>query len=102
MLCDRDAVPPSRDATQVATSRLKVLNRYHLENYFLEEEVLAKVFEPMEPEDSWLRSPQQIRTTLREIARIQVPYAAALTTSSYFREQVGNVSVMAKDCHGIS
>jgi predicted ATPase len=101
MLCDRDAVPPSRDSTQLVSARLRVLNRYHLENYFLDEEVLAKVFESMEPDGSWLRSPQEIRKGLREIAQTQIAYAAALTTSSYFREQVGNVNIMVKDCHGM-
>jgi len=102
MVCDRDAVPPSRDSAPIASTRLKVLNRYHLENYFLDETVLAGVFESMEPEGSWLRSPQEIRKTLKEIARTQVAYAAALTTSAYFREQVGNLNIMAKDCHGMT
>ncbi len=102
MLCDRDAVPPSRDSTQIVSARLKVLSRYHIENYFLDEEVLAMVFESMEPDDSWLRSPQEIRKVLKEIARMQIAYAAALTTSSYFREQVGNLNIMAKDCHAMS
>lgn len=102
MLCDRDAVPPSRDSTQIVSARLKVLNRYHIENYFLDEEVLAMVFESMEPNGSWLRSPQEIRKVLKEIARMQIAYAAALTTSSYFREQVGNLNIMAKDCHAMS
>jgi hypothetical protein len=56
----------------------------------------------MEPADSWLRSPDKIRGVLVEIARMQVAYATALTTSSFFREQVGNLSIMAKDCHGMS
>ncbi|MFZ3064094.1 MAG: ATP-binding protein [Nitrospirota bacterium] len=102
MLCDRDAVPPSRDSTQIVSARLKVLSRYHIENYFLDEEVLAMVFESMEPDGSWLRSPQEIRKVLKEIARMQIAYAAALTTSSYFREQVGNLDIMAKDCHTMS
>ena len=102
MLCDRDAVPPSRDSTQIVSARLKVLSRYHIENYFLDEEVLAMVFESMEPDGSWLRSPQEIRKVLKEIARMQIAYAAALTTSSYFREQVGNLDIMAKDCHAMS
>jgi hypothetical protein len=62
MVCDRDAVPTPRSSTQLASQRLRVLNRYHLENY--------------------------------------VPYATALATSAYFREQFGNVDIMAKDCFG--
>jgi predicted ATPase len=100
MVCDRDAVPTPRSSTQLASQRLRVLNRYHLENYFLEESVLAAAFEHLEPEGSWLRSPQQIRKALREIAQNYVPYATALATSAYFREQFGNVDIMAKDCFG--
>jgi ABC-type cobalamin/Fe3+-siderophores transport system ATPase subunit len=102
MLCDRDAVPPSRDSASIVTPRLKVLNRYHLENYFLNEEILARVFESMEQPDSWLRAPKEIRKTLQGIARTQVAYATALATSSYYREQVGNLNVMAKDCQNLS
>jgi predicted ATPase len=102
MLCDRDAVPPTRESAEIVSPRLKVLSRYHLENYFLDEEVLAGVFESMEPSDSWLRSPQEIRKVLKEIARMQVAYATALTTSSYYREQIGNLDIMAKGCQSLS
>jgi len=101
MVCDRDAGPTGREASDAAQSaRLKFLSRYHLENYFLDEHVLASVFEDMEPEGSPLRSPVEIRATLRTIAGTLVSYASALTTSAYFREQVGNLSIMPKDCVG--
>ena len=102
MLCDRDAIPPSRSATPISSNRLKVLGRYHLENYFLEERILAKVFDSMEADGSWLRSPPEIRKALKEIARTQIPYAVALATSAYFREQVGNLSIMVKDCQSMT
>lgn len=102
MLCDRDAAPSRATNQPAGSARLKVLNRYHLENYFLDEKVLSEVFAHIgEREGSWLRSPQEIRKVLREIARNQIAYAAALATSSYFREQVGNVSLMVKDCVGM-
>jgi hypothetical protein len=103
MLCDRDAVPPSRsgqDLEAEGKGRLKILKKYHLENYFLDEAVLAKVFEDMEPEGSWLRSTEQIRSSLKEIAREIASYTTALTTAAYFRETVGNIDIMAKDCRG--
>ncbi len=54
----------------------------------------------MEAEGSWLRSPSEIRSVLKEIARGIASYTTALTTSSYFREAVGNIDIMAKDCQG--
>src|SRR5258708_4870176 len=102
MPCDRDAAPGPNAATgvNVETGRLKFLKRYHLENYFLDESVLAEVFADMEPEGSWLRSPVEIRNVLREIAKDLVALTAALTTSAHFRQHVGNLSIMPKDCFG--
>jgi energy-coupling factor transporter ATP-binding protein EcfA2 len=105
MLCDRDAVPPSRsgeELEQASSGRLRVLKKYHLENYFLSEEVIAKIFSGMELEGSWLTSPKEIREELKKIARELISYTAALTASAYFRETVGNLDIMPSDCHGKS
>lgn len=50
MLCDRDAVPLRNpvDVENRGAGRIKVLGRYHLENYFLDERTIAKLFEPIE------------------------------------------------------
>src|SRR5690606_38112094 len=48
MLCDRDALPPltnTDDFEEKSNGKLKVLDRYHLENYFLAEKILASIFE---------------------------------------------------------
>ncbi len=103
MLCDRDAIPFTKNPAEIeskSNGRLKVLGRYHLENYFLDERILSKIFEKFEPEDSWLRSQASIRQVLRKIAKEMVSYAVALYSSAYFREQVGNVDIMPKNCHG--
>lgn len=101
MLCDHDAAPMDTPAGAIEeTARLKVLKRYHLENYFLDENVLADVFADMEPDGSRLRSPIEIRKMLKEIAADRVAYTAALATSAYFRQCVGNLSIMPKDCVG--
>ncbi len=102
MLCDRDAIPPSRltEVEQAANGRLKVIGKYHLENYFLYENIWATVFSRMEHEGSWLRSPFEIRKVFKEIANSMISYTAALMVSSYFREQVGNLDIMPKDCCG--
>jgi hypothetical protein len=102
MLCDRDAVPFSVSIEALehdSKGRLKVLNRYHLENYFLDENVLAGVFSIMEPEGSWLRNPEQIRTRLKDIARSMISYTAALIESANYRNLVGNLDIMPRGCH---
>ncbi len=104
MLCDGDSAPPPSTASEQASSdgRLRRLSRYHLENYFLDEFVWAEAFAAMEPADSWLRDPAQIREKLREIASQFVSYAVALSASSSLRRQVGSVDLMPRDCHGKS
>lgn len=102
MLCDRDVIPPSRETQEleeVSKGKLKVLDRYHLENYFLEESILVKVFESIEAEDSWLRSEEAIKNELIQIAQSMISYATSLYTSAHFREAAGNVDIMTKNCH---
>lgn len=98
LLCDRDATNSLGKAKVAAEvgSRIKSLSRYHLENYFLNENVLALCFEGMEPADSWLRNPIEIKKKLIELARSVVPYAVALAVAATVRESVGNISVMPK------
>ncbi|MGJ5135435.1 AAA family ATPase [Bradyrhizobium oligotrophicum] len=106
MLCDADAAPPSREMarlTELAQGRMQVLNRYHLENYFLDPTVIARIFEPFETETSdrsWLRDPIAIDNRLKLIAREILSYAAALVVSAHFRERAGNVDLMPKGCNG--
>jgi hypothetical protein len=103
MLCDRDSAPwgaAISDIEAQSNGKLRLLSKYHVENYFLDKETLAKVFEQMEPTDSWLRSPAAIRQELRTLAEGLVSYAVALTVSREFRLNVGSVDLMPKACHG--
>lgn len=103
MLCDRDAVPLHIDRVSVeaeANGRLKVLPRYHIENYFLDENILAAVFGIMEPTETWLLDPKQIRVKLKELARDMISYTTALIESVSYRQAVGNVDLMPKGCNG--
>jgi hypothetical protein len=102
MLCDRDSRPAASKTVDeaMAERRLAVLGRYHVENYFLDEEIWAEVFATMEPTGSWLRDPVQIRAALREEAGGLVSYAAALEASHLLRQRVGNIDAMPKACHG--
>lgn len=102
MLCDGDSTPRHSPSVERAEreGRLRVLPRYHLENYFLDEFVWAEAFAPMERDDSWLRDPSRIRQALRELAGPVVSYAASLAAQNELRLLVGNVDVMPKDCSG--
>ncbi len=104
MLCDGDTTPsPLSETTgSNAPDRFRLLPRYHLENYFLDEQILARVFSHMESEESWLTSPEEIRKKLHEIARNTISYAVSLQVSSIFRLHAGNIDLMPKDCHGRS
>ena len=100
MLCDGDTTPAGAVARSAEkTGRLRVLRRYHLENYFLDEHVLAAALGPMERDGSWLRDPAAIRRVLREIAQQFVSYATALSVSLELRRTFGNVDVMPSDSH---
>jgi len=104
MLCDGDSAPPQSGSIEQAFTegRLRRLSRYHLENYFLDEQVWSEAFAAFEPQDSWLRDPAQVRAKLRKIASGFVSYAVALAASSSLRRRVGNVDLMPKDVHGKS
>lgn len=101
LLCDGDSAPPQSSTSEQAFTegRLRRLNRYHLENYFLDEQVWADAFAAFEPQGSWLRDPALVRARLREIASGFVSYAVALSASSSLRRRVGNVDLMPKDVH---
>jgi predicted ATP-dependent endonuclease of OLD family len=101
MLADRDAAPASvspQDLTSKSGGRFRVLDRYHLENYFLDERVLAACFEDQEAEGSWLRSETDINAKLVEIARTHLSYATALIVAKHVRLKAGNVSLMPRNC----
>ena len=102
MLCDNDAAPRASDSQTKAleSGRLRILPRYHLENYFLDEHVWAQAFALMESPESWLRDPAAIRAQLRTLGEQFVSYAAALSVSRALRTAAGNLDVMPKDCHG--
>jgi predicted ATPase len=99
MLCDGDTSAGSAHEAP-ASSRFRLLPRYHIENYFLDERILARVFETLgEPADSWLRDPTRIRAEIRRLAQGALSYAVALSVSHRIRMAAGNVDVMPSSCH---
>lgn len=105
MLADGDAAAGISDTSDLearAKGRLRFLSRYHLENYFLDEQVLAAVFDHLEhPSTSWQRDPAEIRAELRRIAAPYVSYGTALKVSHVMRLDAGNVDLMPKNCHAL-
>lgn len=99
MLCDRDSAPVVPEGS-AASARLRILSRYHLENYFLDESTWATAFRNLESAGHWLRDPAAIRARLRELARDLASYATALAVTAQLRQESGNVDVMPKACHG--
>lgn len=98
LICDRDAIYSmgKRLLNEKKSSKVVELPRYHLENYFLDANVLASSFLSMEEADSWLCDSEQINRKLIELARSVVPYAVALNVNATVREAAGNVSIMPK------
>ena len=104
MLVDRDTIPLFSDYEQFEahTGKFRVLKKYHLENYFLDEKIWANIFAEMESEDSWLKSANEIRNQLREIADNLISYTISLNVSSILRTEVGNIDIMPSNCHSKS
>lgn len=105
MISDHDSNLPEdvmADFVLKSSKRLAFLPRYHLENYFLDENIIAKMFEKMVPEDNWLRSPEQINEKLKQIARESVPYAIQLGLASSLRSKVGLIDFSVKGTEGLS
>ena len=100
MLCDGDSAPAGGGGGAGA-ERLVQLPRYHLENYFLEEEVWERVFASFAAEEEWMKSHGLIRAKLRELATELVSYATALHVSARVRLEGGNLDAMPKNCHGV-
>lgn len=96
MIVDRD-VGKKLDTSE----RVQALSRYHLENYFLDPEILAHCFEDFEDEGSWLRNAGEIENALVGYAKEFLPYAAALRASREVRLSCGNVSVKPRNVVGM-
>ena len=79
--------------------RLAMLPRYHLENYFLDNLLLADCFESIEETGHWLRNADEIEAKLRAIASEKISYVTALATSHHFRIKFGNLDIMPKNAH---
>jgi len=98
MLADRDAAPVSN----MENANFRTLSKYHLENYFLDADILSECFSEMEVSDSWLRDPSEINNHLRKLARDTLGYAASVVASHKIRQMAGNVDVKPKGVHQLT
>lgn len=89
MLTDRDSGLMANSSSKMAQ-----LPRYHLENYFLDSDILAACFETIEDESSWLRDPAAIENCLENLAMEKIGYAVALRVAHTFCQLCGNVTLM--------
>jgi ABC-type cobalamin/Fe3+-siderophores transport system ATPase subunit len=100
MLCDGDATVGRSGLKD--HPRLRRLSRYHLENYFLDEGLLARVLGVAgESENSPLRDPRQIKEILKGFAQSRISHAVAIRVSDTVRTQAGNVDLLPKNCHNL-
>lgn len=98
LLCDGD----SRPAGVAESDRLKVLPRYHLENYFLDERVWSQVFQDLDSDEAWTRDPSAVAEKFRSLARDHVSFAVALRVAAEIRQTAGNVTAMPKQVNELS
>ena len=101
MLCDGDSAPAVTPGS-AASARLRILSRYHLENFFLDEITWAHAFRDIESEGHWLRDQFQVKEPIRQLAGGLASYATALAVTAPRRQDSGNIDIMPKDCHGRS
>lgn len=91
MLTDGDCGPNLTEG-----GGLRKLPRYHVENYFLDERLIARIFGQMDGAGSDLADEAIIEAKLRELAREDLSYAAALRSAAELRSLVGSADLMPK------
>jgi ABC-type cobalamin/Fe3+-siderophores transport system ATPase subunit len=104
MISDHDSSLPEdamNGLVEKSANRLAFLPRYHLENYFLDEKIISKMFANMEPQDSWLRDESRIRERLKQLAKDSIPYTIQLELDSFIRSKVGEICLNVKGTDGL-
>ena len=98
MLADRDV----NEGTQLSeTDHFRMLSRYHLENYFLDAEILCQCFADREDEDSWLQSSEEIDIRLRKIAQNHFNHSVKIVVAKRIRDATGRVNLNPNDIHNM-
>ncbi len=100
MLSDRDASIPDAKLHELETTscgRLRFLKRYHIENYFLDEETIAELFRDLAGPTDWTCDPAQVNVRLRAIAGDSIGHAVNLWVSMHVRSALGRVDLSLSD-----
>jgi energy-coupling factor transporter ATP-binding protein EcfA2 len=99
MISDHDCSLPDNVMTNMiskSAGRLAFIPRYHLENYFLNEDIISRMFEKQELKDSWLRDPNQVKVKLKEIAKESIPYSVHLWLNTIYNTKIGEINFKVK------
>jgi len=99
MLADRDNSLPEEVLTDLESKsrgRLAFLPRLHLENYFLDEFLIADAFCDLAPPSDWRRNPSQVRDRLLALAKSLIPLAVNRWLGTRIRALVGEIDVTIK------
>ncbi len=99
MISDYDSSlpePVTKDLISKSAGRLAFLPRYHLENYFLDENIISKMFKKLEPRENWLRDPDQIKEKLKTIARTTIPYSVQLWLNAFLKSRIGEINITVR------
>lgn len=75
------------------------LPRYHIENYYLDEKVWARVLLQLEGSESSRSNSDHIRAMLRDIAKGHLARAVGLRVTSDLAQRVGRISILPKNSH---
>jgi hypothetical protein len=99
MLRDGDALNLEATVEHESTSRLRRLPKYHIENFFLDANLAAKVFTELGSPDPNLCDPNKLQLQIVEIARSKIGYAVALIVDRYIQTKPGLTTLIPAGSH---
>jgi AAA domain, putative AbiEii toxin, Type IV TA system len=94
MLRDGDAQSALVEEETDKQSRLRRLPRYHIENYFLEPTLVARVFADLGCPDSGFCQSESIKKLIEDLALDHVGYAVALIVERYINVKPGMTNLI--------
>ncbi len=104
MIRDRDGISDdvAKEFIRQSGGRLHILQRYHLENYFLEPNLIAEAMKPLCKNGDKRMDPEYIRRIIFGKAKKHISLAVQARIVSEVRNNIGNVDVNAKGIDNLS